>query len=66
MSKKLFIFLVVLFTFSAAPSLATKIEDLPTTPKAGDYIIGPGKTEIKLDPGQSKTRSIMITNRYGK
>ncbi len=68
MSKKLAIFLVAIFVFifSAAPTLAAKVEDLPNTPQVGDYIIGPGKTEIKMDPGQSKTRSIMITNRYGK
>lgn len=68
MSKKIIIFLIVLFSFSffVSPALTAKVDDLSETPKSGDYIIGPGKAEIKMDPGQSKTRFIMITNRYGK
>lgn len=32
----------------------------------GDFIIGPGKTEISLEPGESTSRTITVTNRTGE
>lgn len=32
----------------------------------GDFIIGPGKTEISLEPGETATRVITVTNRTGE
>lgn len=32
----------------------------------GDFIIGPGKTEISVEPGETATRVITVTNRTGE
>lgn len=46
--------------------VAASIENVAETITAGDYVIGPGKNELWLDPGDSGTRNLMVTNRYGK
>lgn len=45
---------------------AVKIEQLENTPIAGDYVIGPGKSELSLNPGEKTTKILTVTNRYGK
>lgn len=45
---------------------AIKIEQLDKTPIAGDYVIGPGKNELQLNPGERATKILTVTNRYGK
>ncbi len=32
---------------------------------AGDFVVGPGKSELTIEPGQSKRVEMMITNRTG-
>lgn len=56
---------VVIFSF-AIPVLAYQIETLPTTAVEGDIVFGPGKIELFLEPGQSTTREIYVTNRLGR
>ncbi len=46
--------------------LASKVEQLDRTPIAGDYVIGPGKNEVRLNPGEQVTKILTVTNRYGK
>ena len=45
---------------------AYQIENLANTPKTGDYVIGPGKTELTVNPGDKKLKYLTVTNRYGK
>jgi len=41
-----------------------KIEELPkTSTPVGDYVVGPGKTEIRVNPGQTVVRYITVANR---
>lgn len=47
-------------------ALAYQIENLANTPKMGDYVIGPGKTEVTVNPGDKKLKYLTVTNRYGK
>ncbi|OGY77125.1 MAG: hypothetical protein A2295_03490 [Candidatus Jacksonbacteria bacterium RIFOXYB2_FULL_44_15] len=34
--------------------------------KSGDFVLGPGKTELSLDPGDSVIQELYITNRVGE
>ncbi len=58
-------FFVFIFLFISAKSFAFQISkiDLPTQ---NDFIVEPGKTEIFVNPGETVTKSITITNRIGK
>lgn len=67
--KKIFfqIFLTaILFIFGLSPVLAYEIQDLVDTPVRDDFVLGPGKTELWMDPGDSFTKELLITNRLGK
>jgi len=33
---------------------------------SGDFVVGPGKIELEVKPGESKTVMMMVTNRIGK
>lgn len=66
-SKKIIFLVIIIYAFFLArPVLAIQIENLVTTPVAGDYVIGPGKTELSLDPGGATARNLIVTNRYGQ
>jgi hypothetical protein len=45
---------------------AYTIEDMPGTTVEHDIVLGPGKIEVALDPGQSVTKTIYFTNRTGR
>ena len=62
----LFLLAAISIVFCPVVAKAAQIENLPTTPVAGDYVIGPGKSELWMDPGKSEVRNITVTNRYGK
>lgn len=47
-------------------ALAYGIENISDTPNAHDFVVGPGKTELRIDPGQTSLKNITVTNRYGK
>jgi len=68
--KKIFliVFLAGLIglTVGLSPALAYQIEENPDMEVKGDFLLGPGKMELWLDPGESVTRTISITNRLGK
>lgn len=41
-----------------------KVEQLSSTPEPiGDYVVGPGKVEVEVRPGQSVTKYITVSNR---
>lgn len=42
-----------------------KIEQLPNSETVGDFVVGPGKVELDIEPGQSKTVMISVSNRTG-
>lgn len=42
-----------------------KIEQLPDSEIIGDFVVGPGKVELQIAPGQSKTVTISVSNRTG-
>ena len=68
--KKLYIlfflasFAVVRFAFSVNSASAYIIEDL-NFQNEGDIVMGPGKTEVLLSPGDTFTKEILISNRSG-
>ena len=41
-------------------------ESLPTEEVIGDFVVGPGRFEIDLAPGESLTREITVANRTGR
>lgn len=54
-----------LFLFgSILPAQAIKIENLQNINFVNDFVVGPGKQELLLDPGQSVVKTITITNRF--
>jgi hypothetical protein len=55
----------MILLFATTPVAAYNIQQLSDTPKYNDFVVGPGKTEVRLDAGQSVTKSMIITNRYG-
>lgn len=50
------------FTLSAPTTLAVTRTQLDIDP-TGDFVIGPGKLDLSLEPGESTTRQITVTNR---
>ncbi len=48
-----------------APVFAYSIEKLNFA-NQGDIVVGPGKTELSLDPGASSTQEIIVSNRSGQ
>lgn len=51
---------------NAAIASSYGIENLEGTNKVGDFLIGPGKQEVELNPGESKTFNVYVTNRTGE
>jgi len=51
---------------SAVTVSAYQFQTLSDTKVEGDIILGPTKTEFFLDPGETATKEIMITNRTGQ
>ena len=45
---------------------AYTIQDLPALESKNDFILGPGKAELFLEPGESAERELYITNRLGQ
>lgn len=42
------------------------IEKLPDKTVYNDFVVGPGKYEVSLKPGESKVINLIVTNRLGK
>lgn len=68
---KKIIFLILLlgisfFGFNIKSTLAYTIEDLKGVPVEKDFVLGPGKAELWMSPGENATKELMITNRIGK
>ncbi len=59
----LIILTVILFPVMAK---AYEIQDLTNVEAKGDFVLGPGKTEFFLEPGQKEKIDLLVTNRLGK
>lgn len=46
-------------------SAAYTLEDISLDPTRQDFVVGPGKEEVELAPGESTTVEIMVSNRTG-
>lgn len=68
MKKILFFFFAIcLFgKIGVAPVFAYKIETLDDPDTKGDFVLGPGKTELFMNPGETYTKELMVTNRLGR
>ncbi|MBU4204689.1 DUF916 domain-containing protein [Patescibacteria group bacterium] len=65
MNKILFIaFIIFFFTAGTGFASAYTIEELNFS-NEGDIVVGPGKTEVWLDPGSEYTKEIIVSNRSG-
>lgn len=64
------IFLIIflfsnLFNFIKIASASVTFESLPDNKVFNDFVIGPGKIEMELSPGQTGTFELNISNRLG-
>lgn len=64
------IFLIIflfsnLFNFIKIASASVTVESLPDNKVFNDFVIGPGKIEMELAPGQTGTFELSISNRLG-
>lgn len=65
--RKTFLAIVLLFILCGASSAsAYELQMLDNTPIEDDFVIGPGKIDLVLDPGEESTQQIVITNRLGR
>jgi len=69
--KKLFpqIFAIAVTLFAISFPLAIQafqIENLNLPVGDNDFVLGPGKTELLVNPGEKYTKELMITNRLGR
>lgn len=53
-------------TIQSAPSVAYTFESLPSEDVLGDFVVGPGKMEFEVPPGESRTIELFVTNRTGE
>lgn len=52
-------------TNTTRPTDTYKREDLPSDVVYGDFVVGPGRFEVELAPGQSRTVELIVSNRMG-
>ncbi len=55
---------VFLFFYGGPVLAAVKIENLQNILLVEDYVVGPGKQEIWLEPGQGVVKNVLVTNRF--
>lgn len=56
-------FIAILNVSHAAPY---SVEKLPDATVYNDFVVGPGKYQVELKPGESKTVNLVVSNRLGK
>lgn len=44
---------------------AVTLETLPDNKSYGDFVVGPGKIEVELSPGETRTINLTVANRLG-
>lgn len=65
-AKKIVVALLVSFLFLGSNANAYSLDQPKDIPILKDYVVGPGRTEIRLDAGQTSIKSITVLNRFGK
>lgn len=45
---------------------AYELQNLDNTPIENDFVLGPGKTDLVLEPGEKSVQQIAVTNRLGE
>lgn len=53
-------------TSSAIPTDNYKREELPSSEVFGDFVVGPGMVDVQLNPGESRTVELVVSNRMGE
>lgn len=68
LKRKILLFLIVMVGFFVVGQSvqAYQIEDLPDTKVSGDIVLGPTKIEVNVDPGETTTEEMIVTNRTGR
>jgi len=56
--------MIVLFLAASTALAAVRIDQISNIGDIQDYVVGPGKQYLYLDPGQSVTKEIHVTNRF--
>lgn len=66
MKKLIIIAGLLLLSLQANAASAFRLETIEETPVKGDFILGPGKVDLLLEPGEKTTQQISVTNRLGR
>jgi hypothetical protein len=66
MKKILLVIGWLLFLGGASSAFAYEVQFIEDTPVKEDFVLGPGKTDLVLDPGDKTTKQLTVTNRLGK
>lgn len=66
MKKLLAIIGLFLLSSGAQTALAFQLEVIPDTPVMKDFVLGPGKEDLFLEPGERVTKEITVVNRLGE
>ncbi len=65
--KKIILFAGLFLIFGQAEhSLAYDLQTISSTPVKEDFVLGPGKADLLLNPGEKVTQKVTVTNRFGK
>jgi len=68
-TKKRFNLFLIWSLLLLSPFMASaqySVERLTDAGQFNDFVVGPGKKEITLNPGQSAIADILVTNRMGE
>jgi len=66
MKKLIIIAGLLLLSLQANAASAFRLETIEETPVKGDFILGPGKVDLLLEPGEKTTQQVTVTNRLGR
>ncbi|MDD3006936.1 MAG: hypothetical protein PHX30_05170 [Candidatus Pacebacteria bacterium] len=66
--KKILLMAAMVLTLcgSANRASAYELQNLDNTPIENDFVLGPGKTDLVLEPGEKSVQQIAVTNRLGE
>ena len=53
-------------TVAESTSIEYTYEDIPNADIIGDFVVGPGKIELEIPAGDSRTIELLVTNRTGE
>jgi hypothetical protein len=58
--------ILAIFALSSTPALAeVRYEDLGALSVRSDFVVGPGKVELTMQPGEERVVELRVTNRFG-